>query len=282
MENSTIGKKKLLTPEKAATYIPVFISSFISILVFIYFVKPQYSKSNKVSLELDELIDKKNKLDNLKSQYKITSEKLEKLNQEKLNIIKLITGSSKLDTLLTKLGEIAWNNNIEFTSIIPKEFTNAAENNTKLKNNKAKIKNKVNNRLDPLFVEGTKKYEYILSFKTEFVDLLSFLRELEFQDNIILIDDIDIRSNSQTKEISENSDIDNPKEKLEIKMKNNVAFIDNIDSPKEKLEIKVKNNVVLIDDIDIKSKSQIRQNADIDNPEGKLEVEMNIIFYGRT
>ena len=48
--------------EKAATFIPVFLSSVISILVIVFFVMPQYSKSNKVNLELDQLITTSSKL----------------------------------------------------------------------------------------------------------------------------------------------------------------------------------------------------------------------------
>ena len=68
MENPKRGKKNLLSPEKAATFIPVFISSFISILVIIFFVAPQYFRTNKVNMELDGLIKKKSELENLKTQ----------------------------------------------------------------------------------------------------------------------------------------------------------------------------------------------------------------------
>ena len=51
--------------------------------------------------------------------------------------------------------------------------------------------------IDPLLVEGTKKYLIESQFKTDFVHLLSFLRELEFQDNIILIDDINVKLDDQ-------------------------------------------------------------------------------------
>ena len=63
-------RKNLITPEKAASFIPVFISSGISILLIVFFVIPKYFKSNEVNFELNGLIKKKNELDNLKSQYK--------------------------------------------------------------------------------------------------------------------------------------------------------------------------------------------------------------------
>ena len=49
-------------------------------------------------------------------------------------------------------------------------------------------------------VEGTKKYILEFKFTTDFVNLLSFLRELEFQDNIILIENINIKLNDQNNE----------------------------------------------------------------------------------
>ena len=223
MDKLMSSKKKLLTPEKAATFIPVFISSVISILVIIFFVTPQYFNSNKVSLELDGLMRKKNKLNNLKSQYKIINEKFDKLNKEKLMITELITGTSKLDTLLAKLGEIGKKNDIEFRSITPKKESKSLKKSTKKGNNKIKnkkkTKNEVNIKIDPLLVEGAKKYEFDLSFETDFVNLLAFLRELEFQDNIILINDINIKS---TNKISKNREIDNLSGNLEVTL--NIVF----------------------------------------------------------
>ena len=56
-------------------------------------------------------------------------------------------------------------------------------------------------------VEGLKKYLIDFSFKTNFIDLLAFLREIEFQENIILLDDINLKlptnnRNCSMKEIS--------------------------------------------------------------------------------
>ena len=113
-------RKNLITPEKAASFIPVFISSAISILLIIFFVIPQYFKSAEVKTELNSLIKKKNELKNLKSQYKIINRKFDKLKNEKLKIKELITGTSNLETLLAALGRLGRKNNIEFLSIVPK------------------------------------------------------------------------------------------------------------------------------------------------------------------
>ena len=188
MINSKKRENNLLTPEKAATFLPIFISSFISIFIIIFYAYPQYTKSNKVNLELNELIKKKDDLENLRSQYKKINQKFLKLNKEKERLIELISGSSNLETLLSKLGELGKKNNIKFISIIPKDIIPFIEKNLQQNQNAQKI----NSNIDPLLVEGTKKYLIEFSFKTDFVNLLSFIRELEFQESVILINNINV------------------------------------------------------------------------------------------
>ena len=188
-------RKNLITPEKAASFIPVFISSGISILLIVLFVIPEYFKSNEVNFELNGLIKKKNELDNLKSQYKIINSKFDKLNKEKSKIIELITGRSNLDTLLAELGKLGRKNNIEFLSITPQKVVIADENSTEKQLNSNSNQTDLEN--DPLLVEGIKKYLIDFTFTTEFVNLLSFLRDLEFQDNVVLLNDINLSLNNQ-------------------------------------------------------------------------------------
>ena len=213
MLNSKNKSKNLITPEKAATFIPVFISSGISILLIIFFVIPKYFESVKVNSELNGLIQKKNGLNNLKSQYKIINRKFDKLKKEKSKIIELITGTSNLDTLLAQLGKMSRKNNIQFFSIVPKEVFIASEN-----SNDKDLKNKYNLpdfENDPLLVEGIKKYLIDLTFTTDFVNFLSFLRDLEYQDNAILLDSINISLNSQG---NNNGEVDESRNMLEIDM----------------------------------------------------------------
>ena len=214
MKSSNL-KKNLITPEKAAWFIPVFISLGISILLILFFVIPQYMKSNKVKLELNELIKKKNELNNLKSQYRIINKKFDKLSKEKNKIIELITGKSSLDTLLSKLGELGKNNNVEFISITPIKITSFVDEND-VKNNEQK---KVESNLieDPLFVDGVKKYLFDITLETQFVNLLSFLRELEFQENIILLENISLQSKKQQN--ANNKEFGNIRDLLQVKIK---------------------------------------------------------------
>ena len=207
-------RKNLITPEKAASFIPVFISAGISILLIVFFVIPQYFKSNEVNSELNGFIKKKNELDNLKAQYKIINSKFDKLNKEKSKIIELITGRSNLDTLLAELGKLGRKNNIEFLSIAPKRLVVSDENS--VEKNLSNNFNQTDLGNDPLLVEGIKKYLIDFTFETDFVNLLSFLRDLEFQDNAILLDDINLNLNNQD---NDDGEINKPDNMLEVNLR---------------------------------------------------------------
>ena len=197
-------RKNLITPEKAASFIPVFISAGISILLIVFFVIPQYFKSNEVNSELNGFIKKKNELDNLKAQYKIINSKFDKLNKEKSKIIELITGRSNLDTLLAELGKLGKKNNIKFLSIAPQNLVVADENSSE--KNLSNNFNQTDLENDPLLVEGIKKYLIDFTFETDFVNLLSFLRDLEYQDNAVLLDDINLNLNNEDNDDNDDND----------------------------------------------------------------------------
>ena len=191
MINSIKNNKKLLTPENVATFLPVFISTGIALIITLFFVIPESIKSNKVNLELNESIRKRDELENLKFKYRKINQKLDNLNNERLKIIKLISGTSNLDTLLANVGLIGRKNNIQFSSIVPNNLIISMDEGVLNKENTSQLDNQ-NLGIDPLLVEGIKKYLIDFSFKTDFINLLSFLRELEFQENIILIKDIEV------------------------------------------------------------------------------------------
>ena len=211
MTNMQSKKNNLITPEKASIVLPTIISSIISLIIISTFVIPKYIRSKKVNSEYKEYLRKKDELPRLKSQYKIIKDKLKKLNNEKYRIINLVSGTSDLDTFLANLGIIGEKNDIDFLLIRPKSsimFVDASNKN---------IQNELNINRDPLLVEGIKKYIINVEFNSRFENLLSFLRELEFQENIIIFSDISLE-NSETNQSTEND----KKNMLNIKMKMNI------------------------------------------------------------
>ena len=101
--SSNIKRTNIITPESAAIFLPVIISTFLSIIIISAFVIPQYIKSNKIFYELKEFIRKKDELPKLKGQYIVINKKLKRLEDEKSQIIELISGKTNLETFVSRL-----------------------------------------------------------------------------------------------------------------------------------------------------------------------------------
>ena len=186
MTNSQMKSNRFITPEKASIVLPTILSSFVALILLSAFAIPKFVASNKVNDELKEFQRKANELPNLKIQSQKISENLEKLNEKKSKIIKLISGTSKLETFISRLGNIGEKNNISFESIKPISLIKYVETSN------SQIQNELSINTDQLLVEGLKKYIINLNLNSNYKDLLSFFRELEFQENIILFKDINL------------------------------------------------------------------------------------------
>ena len=194
MTNSNLKRKNLISPETASIFLPVIISALFSVVIISVFVIPQYIQSNKKFYELKEFIRKKDELTKLKGEYILINQKLKRLSKEKIQIIELISGKTNLETFLSRLGTIGKRNNIKFLSIIPDSYVKYIP---PVENNDDDLLSDLNIKIDPLLVDGVKKYEIDLEFLSSFNDLLLFLSEIEFQENIILLSDINIQQNDK-------------------------------------------------------------------------------------
>ena len=202
MTNSNLKKKKFITPEKAAVILPTIISSFLAFIVLSSFSIPKYVSSNRINDELKEFKRKVNELPDLNLQSKMISKNLEKLNNQKSGIISLVSGTTNLDTFIKRLGLIGERNNISFQSLTPISSLKfvGSEN--------SELQNELNINPDPLLVEGVKKYSIDVKFNARYADLLSFFRELEFQENIILFRDMNVelkKDNNDTSKVKSDS-----------------------------------------------------------------------------
>ena len=181
MSNSNFKQKKVITPERAAIIIPTIISALFVFFIMSIFTIHKYVRSNKVNLEYKEYLRKKEELPRLRSQYKIINEKLKKLNDRKTKIIELVSGKSNLETFIERIGSISKNNEIKIVAVKPKNITKYIP--LDKKDNPESTSN-----IDPLLVEGIEKYTINVNFESDFKNLLTFLRELEFQEGVILFE----------------------------------------------------------------------------------------------
>ena len=193
MTNSILKNKRFITPERASIILPTIISSFVAFIIISTFVIPKYVKSNKVNNEYKEFLRKKEELSQLKLQYQIINEKLNKLNDRKANIIYLVSGKSHLDTFIERIGYLSKKNEIKILSIMPKNIIKYIPVETSVETSVEAAVNTSNVNIDPLLAEGIKKYTMDLNFESDFKNLLSFFRELELQESIISFEDLKLK-----------------------------------------------------------------------------------------
>ena len=196
MSNSNLKQKKVITPERAAIILPTIISAIVVFIIISTFTIPKYVRSNKVNEEYKEYLRKKEELPRLSSQYKIINEKLKLLNDRKNKIIYLISGKSNLETFIERIGSISKNNGIKIVAVTPMNITNyiSLDNKTKSESNTV---------IDPLLVKGIEKYTISLEFESDFRNLLNFLRELEFQEGVILFENFKLNLKNDSANILE-------------------------------------------------------------------------------
>ena len=101
--------------------------------------------------------------------------------KKKLKIIRLISGTSNLETFISRLGYLGKINNISFQEIKPISSTKFVESSNTV------IQNELSINPDQLLVEGVKKYTIDLKLNAEYKDLLSFFRDLELCKTICLV-----------------------------------------------------------------------------------------------
>ena len=99
---------------------------------------------------------------------------------------------------------------IEFNSIKPISSIKFVETEN------SEIQDELNINPDELLVEGVKKYNLDLNLNAKYLDLLSFLKELELQENIILFEDFTLEKIETNEEIKSQDEIKDLKVNLKI------------------------------------------------------------------
>ncbi len=183
--------KRIFTPDRAAYFVPVTIGLLISTLFSLILLRPLLIKKNNVYQTLVTYRRKALELEKIEMQYEITRKNLDKALKQKSGLLELIAGPTELQTLISMLNKIANLNDITITGLVPRaiEFSIPQSNNQNLTLNTTQSKSL---GLDPLLVEKVIKYPYKISLEGYFVNLLSFLRNLEDLEIITLNSSIKI------------------------------------------------------------------------------------------
>ena len=197
-KNNSLVSKRALTPERAAYFVPMTIGLFISIIFSFVLLRPLMIKENDIYETLITYRKKASELSLIKKQYEITRRNLTKSLNQKKGLLKLIAGPSELKTLISMLNIIADSNKIIVLGLNPEpiEFS-APQTNTQTTTYPNSLTATKALNIDPLLVEEIIKYPYKIKLEGYFINLLSFIRELEDLEIITLNSSIEIDNKNQ-------------------------------------------------------------------------------------
>ena len=196
-------RRKLITPENAVLFIPIFSSIIIMITILSGFLVPQ-------SLKVKQRLEQKKFLEEKISFIPIYENKLKELEHKKTKVLSqqgrligLVAGEKDLKTLLNQINSITINNNIKIIEVKPiiekKLITSRKKDN----------KNATN---DPLLQPSLYKYSFKLIVEGKYNDIIEMLREIEMLETFIIANNLQVQivKNIQNslKNTSKRNDID--------------------------------------------------------------------------
>ena len=196
-----------LNPESFIIYLYIFLSLLFSLVIIFTLGTKLANKNRDLNNSIKELESKKSKIPELKVILKNIENKNNNLLQEDKLITNLIGGSKNLKTILSTINNLATKNSIEIAKFEPLSLVKFKEkkNNTTSKVDNSAIRgqpkinqpNEDNNRNllydnNYLLNSDLEKQIVKLRIKGYFINILEFLREIEYLENLVIIDDFNI------------------------------------------------------------------------------------------
>ena len=241
---------KEINPENAILIFYLFSGLFLSIIIYFALNIPLSGYQKKLKEEVKSYQLKKKNIPNIKSQFKVIENKAKILKDDRNFLVNLIAGNKNLDTLMTVLNEKANRNFVNITKFepqnvekfIPKKtlINESLENNgppTIINKNVSlppstttsslPSDNNLEIKLDKnplLIIPNIEKHEIKLSIEGNYTQVLSFIRDVELLENIVLIGDFEIIG---LDDLSKTNDII-------VRYEANISAFGNIINPPEK------------------------------------------------
>ena len=217
----------ILTPENAVLFVPIILSLILCIFGSFFILKPLLKRTQSIN---DELITYNEKKENLLIQRKRLDDlnkKLEKAKSQKKFIIKLIGGTNDLDTLISKLNKLSNKNSLIVKELEPQVInsykppiivnTESDPLNSslipeyKISESTRYSPEPLPESSDPLLTPELEQHVISLTLQGNFREVLSFLRDIELIENIILTSNIKFEKINKNQNELKNNNVNSKK-----------------------------------------------------------------------
>ena len=202
--------------EKAILLFSIISGLLLSTIIFCAVNIPLSRKNKNLQEDIKSFTLKKTNIPEAKLQFKKVKLEANDLNEKRKFLIKLIAGTKNLDTFLAVLNENALKNEVRVVEFVPQKIINFknsdnVNNDNSLTtnnaftsnrgpsptNNNEPILNKTNNvdsnEKELLIIPELEKHEIEIALEGNYIEILSFIRDIELLENIVLTGDFKIK-----------------------------------------------------------------------------------------
>ena len=178
-------RKRLITPENAVLFIPIFISIILFLGLVGAFTLPQSLKIKKKLEQIKFLEEKISYIPIYNNKLKEIKIKKNKALGQQGRLLSLVAGEKDLKTLLNKLNSITVNNKVKIIEVKP-----IVESQIVLSK---KIDNSKGSK-DPLLQPSLEKYSFTLIVEGNYNDIIGMLKDIEMLETFVIAKNLEVQS----------------------------------------------------------------------------------------
>ena len=178
-------RKKLITPENAVLFIPIFISIILFLGIVSAFTIPQSLKIKKKLEQIKFLEEKISYIPIYNNKLKEIKIKKNKALGQQGRLLSLVAGEKDLKTLLNKLNSITVNNKVKIIEVKP------------IVESKIILSEKTDDkkgRQDPLLQPSLEKYSFTLMVEGKYNDIIGMLKDIEMLETFVIAKNLKVQS----------------------------------------------------------------------------------------
>ena len=187
---------KEIDPEKAIFLFSILSGLLISLIFFSAVNIPLARKNRNLKEEIKEFNLKKTNIPKVKSEYENTKIKTTDLKEKRKFLIQLIAGTKNLDTFLAVLNNKSTNNQVKVIELEPQkilQFNDISNFNNDLSPPSSVDTRPILNNNKLLLIPDIEKHVIKIALEGNYIEILSFIRDIELLENIVIIGDFNIK-----------------------------------------------------------------------------------------
>jgi type IV pilus assembly protein PilO len=179
-------------------WVPIGVGAALALALVVTVITPLWVSLQRDSKRLSEVEDLKAQLAQQRLIARSLDQQEEKAEGQRQSLVKVITGSGDVSTFLAQLDQMAKANGVQLDLFEPTDSAAAAVDSGKQQSPQAQAQGqKPKPPVDPLELEGLQRNSLLMAARGNFPELLSFLRQLEALNVLVVQSDLQLNQDAK-------------------------------------------------------------------------------------